>query len=116
LRIQLQKFVVLVLVFVILVGNFPAFGLVDVVQFPLDIFEEFVLHGCHSLIPAQKAAMSGDEGVKAQKLPFSQALGLLDVAEGVALEGPAAVRPGLVKFAIGTLNHVSTLVLGKKIS
>ncbi len=113
LTIRLQA-VILVGLVAVFIGYFPAFGLVDIVQFALDILEELVLHRCHPLIPAQKAPMCGNEDIQAQKLPFCDAFGLLDIAEWVALECPSAVGTDLVKFAVLTLNHAATSDQAKK--
>jgi hypothetical protein len=58
--------------------------------------------------------MSGDEYVKAQKLPLDQTFGLLDIAERVAFERPLALGPKFVKLAVFTLNHASIPIPGKK--
>jgi hypothetical protein len=109
--LQVAILVGLVCVFI---GHFPAFCLIDIVQFALDVLEEFVLHRRHPLIPAQKAPMCGNEDIKAQNLPFCDAFGLFDIAERVALEHPAAVGTDLIKFAVLTLNHGATSESGKK--
>jgi hypothetical protein len=99
--------IIVVLVVVIFIGNFPAVGFTDVVQFPLDILEDFILQGPHFLVPAEQASITGNEHIKPQKLPFEEALWLFNIGERVTFEGSAAVRAHLIKFAIFTLNHFS---------
>jgi hypothetical protein len=107
LRIYSQV-VVLVILVVLVIVHFPAVGFTDVVQFPLDILEDLVLQRPHFLVPAKQSAITGNEHIKPQKLPFEEALWLFNISERVTFEGSAAVRAHLIKFAIFTLNHFST--------
>jgi hypothetical protein len=55
---------------VILIVGLPFVRFVDVVDLSLYIFENFILHWAHFLVPPEHAGILRTKHIKPQKLPF----------------------------------------------
>ncbi len=93
---------------------FPLVGFLKVLDFPFDIFKDFVLQGGDFLLPGIHTEKAPSHHIKAQQLPFKKTLRLFDVFERVALKDAFAVGLLLEELTIFALNHI-TLHFRKKL-
>ncbi len=90
---------------IFIVVGFPAVRLVEVINLAFHIFEDFILQRSELLLREEHRVITCQEHIKPDKLPLGDAFGFLYVRERVAGKGFSAIRGGMKKFAIFTLNH-----------
>lgn len=93
-------------VFVVFGVVFPAIGVFLLVDFALDVAEHLLLQRCHAFVKVERCAMRSGECLKVHGLPLDEALGLLDVGEGVAGKMGRSVRASREEFTLFALEHV----------
>jgi hypothetical protein len=94
-----------ILVVLVLVGLLPEVGLVDVVDFALDLSEHLFLEGREALVHLDSGLIRLDHVVDFEQLPLHEACLFFNVDEGIASQNDFAGLELFCELALFALQH-----------